>query len=296
MNLNGSHLTAFAAVLREGSFEAAARRLYVTPSAVSQRLRQLEDQLGQILIVRGAPCRATPAGQTLLRHAIQVELLEHELLGNLGVETPDTPTCLRVAVAVNADSLDGWFLSAMETASARADILFDVRVEDQEHSASLLREGKVMAAVSASADPIQGCAVEALGNMRYLALASPSFQERYFFGGVSALARAPMLVFNAKDRLQTAFIADLLPDAVTPPSHFLPSTYGFIYAARKGLGWGMIPEHMAQPYISAGELVEIVPQRYIDVRLFWHRWNLDSPLLALLSDSVRAAARQQLRP
>ena len=41
-------LEALATVLREGSFERAARRLHVTPSAISQRIKQLEERAGQV--------------------------------------------------------------------------------------------------------------------------------------------------------------------------------------------------------------------------------------------------------
>lgn len=209
MRIDHSQLAAFAAVINEGSFEAAAQRLHVTPSAISQRIKQLEERLGQILVQRASPCRATVAGQVLLRHAEQVEMLESETLAALGGNAGDASSRVRLPVVVNADSLDSWFAEVFAGIAADGTITLDVRVEDQDHSERLLREGTVMAGVSTSAKPIQGCRVERLGVMRYLAVATPEFVDRYFSEGigVDALAQTPMLRFNAKDALQDRFMA-----------------------------------------------------------------------------------------
>lgn len=221
MKIDNDQLAAFAAVLQEGSFEAAARRLHVTPSAISQRMRQLEERLGQVLLQRGSPCQPTAAGRTLARYTEQLALLEAETLAELGDvdgnglrDTGGVP--LRVPLAVNADSLDSWFPASFDALPAEPAMVFDLRVEDQDHSATLLREGVVMAAVSASAEPVQGCTVEPLGIMRYLAVASPQLIAQAFAKGVNAssLSRTPMLAFNRKDALQARFIALLIgPDA-----------------------------------------------------------------------------------
>lgn len=52
-------LHTFAAVLREGTLDAAARSLNITPSAVSQRLKALEQASGRVLLQRSNPVQAT---------------------------------------------------------------------------------------------------------------------------------------------------------------------------------------------------------------------------------------------
>lgn len=298
MKLDNAQLAAFAMVLREGTFEAAARRLHVTPSAISQRIKQLEERLGQVLIQRGSPCQATSAGKTLVRFTEELALLEAEMLGALGCAEEGGAAALRLPIAVNADSLDSWFLDVFAALPADPAIVFDVRVEDQDHSAALLREGTVMAAVSASAAAIQGCSVEPLGVMRYLAVSSPGHAERYFPAGVDtgSLQRAPMLRFSLKDALQDQYIAKFATDAITPPTHMVPSVHGFVGLASRGLGWGMVPEHFARSGLARGELVEIAPGEYLDVPLYWHRWRLGSPALEALTAAVRRAARGALQP
>lgn len=297
MKIDNAQLAAFASVIREGSFEAAARQLHVTPSAVSQRIKQLEDRLGQVLIQRTTPCQATQAGKTLLRFTEQLALLEGEMLNDLGALNDEGSRHLRVPVAVNADSLDSWFLAVIDRVQRDSTVTFDIRVEDQDHSAQLLREGTVMAAISASAIAIQGCSVEPLGTMRYLAMAAPAFVSRHFSAAVDAqsLATAPMLVFNQKDGLQQAFISQFSAQPLQPPTHFIPSTHGFVEVAKLGVAWGMMPEDLVRAARDSGALVEIAPGHHLDVPLYWHRWRLASPALDAVTQAVRTTAQASLR-
>lgn len=285
--LDPAQLAAFTAVVEEGSFEAAARRLHVTPSAVSQRIKALESRMGQILVRRVRPSRPTEAGRVLARLAQQLTLLEGEALAALAVgRTP------RIPIAVNADSLATWFLPALRSVGTS----FDIHQEDQDHSVALLRDGAVMAAVTAEPRAVQGCRVEPLGAMRYLAVVSPDYRRRHLAGHLTeSLAAAPMLVFNRKDGLQERFLRTLTGHRLEPPVTYLPSSQGFVDAARLGLGWGMVPTQLAGPAIEAGELVEIAPGRGLDVPLYWQRWRLDSPTLATLTEAVRTTAATALR-
>jgi LysR family transcriptional regulator, chromosome initiation inhibitor len=291
MRIDSRQLQAFAAVLREGSFDAAARALHLTPSAVSQRIKGLEERLGRVLIRRGTPCSATEAGEALQRHAQQLQLLEAQALAPFGLGE-GAAAALPLAIAVNADSLATWFAPALAALRERHDVVFDLHVEDQDHSSELLRQGRVMAAVTADPHPVQGCSVVALGSMRYLAVATPDFVARHFANGVDAasLAIAPCNVFNAKDELQHRWMRSLLRSRPAPPQHRVPSTHGFIHAALQGLGWGMNPDVLVAPLLERGELVELVPGLPLDVPLFWQHWRLEAEVLRELTRHVRAAA------
>jgi LysR family transcriptional regulator (chromosome initiation inhibitor) len=291
MRIDSRQLQAFAAVLREGSFDAAARALHITPSAVSQRIKGLEERLGRVLIRRGSPCSATEAGEALQRHAQQLQMLEAQALAPFGLGEGGA-AALPLAIAVNADSLATWFAPALAALREQHDVVFDLHVEDQDHSSELLRQGRVMAAVTADPHPVQGCSVVALGAMRYLAVATPAFVARHFPDGVdaAALAAAPCSVFNAKDELQHRWMQRLVRRRLVPPQHRVPSTHGFIHAALHGLGWGMNPDVLVAPLLERGELVELVPGTALDVPLFWQHWRLEAAVLRDLTRHVRAAA------
>jgi len=296
VSLLNPQLAAFVAVLDEGSFDGAARRLSLTPSAISQRIKALEDRLGQVLVLRQSPSRATPAGERLLRSVQQMRLLETETLGEFAVG-PAHAAPATVAIAVNADSLATWFLGALAGLHQRDGLLFDVRVEDQDHSTGLLRDGSVLGAVTAEARPVQGCSVKKLGVMRYLPIAAPAFVARHFAGGVNAasLGTAPLLVFNRKDALQWRFMRSVTRAKLAPPMHYLPSSTAFVEGAALGLCWAMAPEAMLEQPFARDELQPIAPGRWLDVPLYWQHWAIRSTILAKVTDALLQAARQGLR-
>lgn len=293
MQIDSAQLDTFAAVVDEGSFDAAARRLNITPSAVSQRIKALESRLGQVVVMRGKPARPTEAGEALRRLARQVSLLELEAIAAVRGRA-DT---LRLPIAVNADSLNNWFLPAMLDLTEQHAAQFVVHQEDEEHSAEFLRNGTVLAAVTADPRPVQGCRVVPLGKMRYLAVATPEYADRWLVGKPlpEALAEAPMMVFNSKDQLQHRLVRKVTRRKLDPPTHAIPAPGGFHQAVRIGLGWGMIEDEVAQPELEAGRLVEVAPGKYIDVPLYWQHWKLQSAILDALTAAVLRAAAKGLR-
>jgi LysR family transcriptional regulator (chromosome initiation inhibitor) len=292
--LDYASLAALAAVIREGSFERAATVLGVTPSAVSQRVKALEERLGTVLVVRGQPCTATATGGRLCAHAERVRLLEGEMAADLpGLAETMAPGPVSLRVAVNADSLGTWFLPAAAAFAEATGTLLDFVLDAEEHTAERLRSGEVLAAVTADPVPVQGCRIVPLGSLRYVATASPGFVARYFAGGVGAesLAQTPALRFDRRDRLQLGWAETVAGESVIGPVHWIPSTQGFVDAALVGLGWGMNPVALAAPHLSAGRLVELLPGRPLDVLLYWQHARLGARLIDRLTRDVVAAAR-----
>lgn len=294
--LDYASLSALAAVVREGSFERAARALHVTPSAVSQRIRLLEERLGGALVVRGQPCQATEIGRRLCQHVDRVNLLEHELHHEVPTLGQDGQVRVPLPIAVNADSLATWFAPAMAAFAATSPVLMDVAVDDQDHTSDWLRSGVVLAAVTGTAQAASGCNTRPLGAMRYVAAASPDFVARHFPKGVisSSLARAPSLVFNSKDQLQSRWVSRLCHHHVELPRHTLPSAHAFVAASLAGMGWGLHPQSLISAHLDNGELLALVPDTPLDVPLYWQQARAASSLLDGLTRVVLAAASAAL--
>ena len=286
-----AQLAALVAVTDHGTFEAAARHLHVTPSAVSQRIRALEDAAGQVLVRRTTPCSPTEAGRTLLRVARQTQLLYDEAATELSA---DPARGIVLPVGVNADSLATWFHDVLGVVAGWEGVALRLHVEDQAYTADLLRGGDVIAAVTSDPTPVQGCAVEPLGTLRYVPAAAPGFAERWRSGRSMDWARMPVVVFNAKDELQ----ADVLRErglGRPPVVHHVPTSADFHEAVRRGLGWATVPEPQLLPDLESGRLVRLPGSTHVDVALHWQRWRLDSPALRRLTEAVHAAARRHLR-
>lgn len=318
MQLQSDHLRTLAAVLDEGSLEAAARALHVTPSAVSQRIKALEQQLGRVLLVRSKPIRATESGELVMRLARQLDQLEHETLATLGVES-SALTPVSVPLAVNADSLGTWILPALAELGRTENVRFELRREGEDDTVALLEAGTVVAAVTSVARAIPGCVVRPLGVMEYRPMASPEFVARWFPNGMTLaeLAVAPMVNFDRADHMQHSYLRerarrdpasrvgsggavdgaiDTRGDGpLRPPSHYVPSTADFARAIELGLGWGMLPPLQVGERVASGALVELDPAGGLGIPLYWQQWRLASGLLTRVADAIEAAARSALQ-
>ena len=285
-------LETLAAVIDAGTFDAAARALGVTPSAVSQRVKAFEQQLGRVLVVREKPIRATESGEPLVRLARQLALLEHDTAAQLGLEGAAS---FAVPIAVNADSMSTWLLPALARVCEERGITVDLHRDDQEHTAGLLASGAVMAAVTSQASPVPGCTVTALGRMTYRPVATPAFAARWFPRGADAasLALAPLVDFDRKDDLQGRYLRSVAPGA-EPPRHFVPASADFAQAVLLGLGWGMLPDAQAHAARAEGRLVPLDNGRGVPVDLYWQQWNLRSDVLDAVAAAVLAEAHEAL--
>ncbi|RJE83206.1 LysR family transcriptional regulator ArgP [Paracoccus onubensis] len=281
-------LEALAEIIRRGSFEAAAHALSITPSAISQRIRNLEDRSGTVLIDRGPPVQGTKAGLRLAAHLDQVRLLERGLIQTI----PDALPVIRLAI--NADSLATWAMPPLTAAPG----LLDVVIDDQDHALDWLRNAHVTAALTSDSRPVSGCDSIPLGRMRYRATASPEFIARYFPNGPDSrsLGRAPALSFNSKDGLQDRWARRIAGRRIALPLHRIASSQAFAEATRLGLGWGMNPEVMIAADLDSGQLIDLAPDQPLDIPLYWQIARISAPALMPLTRAIKKAARTALLP
>jgi len=290
-------LEALAAVIREGTFEAAARSLNVTQSAVSQRVKLLEEKAAAVLIVRGRPCIATEFGQQLYRHVEQVRLLEHDLRKSLAsIENPSSGMPAVIRIAVNSDSLATWFPEVIQRAGSEMNLYFDIFPDDQEHTAERLRSGEALAAVTAEVNPLPGCRRVSLGAVEFLAIASPRFVEANFHDGVSyeAVSQATNLRYGRKDTLPQQWLLNAFGDPASLVGHWLPSISGHLACCLNGAGWGMMPRISVESHLGDGSLVELVPGASVTVPLYWQSSGSGSEIMKMLSSTVVEVARKHL--
>lgn len=294
--LDYRQLAAFGAVVEQGSFERAAQQLHITQSAVSQRIRQLEERLGCMLVVRANPLYPTAEGARLLGHFRQVRFLEQELLVELTGEQEQP--FLRIPIAVNADSLATWFLQASAPLVTDRRLLLELQVEDQDQTHHLLKRGEVIGCISTQSRPLQGGEVSELGSMEYITVASPEYLAQHFPQGVTRaqLRRAPAVIFNQKDELLTRYLQQhyqLEPGAY--PAHRVPSAQSFVDLALNHLAYVLVPRMQVAQHLREGELLELAPGRNLEVLLYWHNWRLQSEIGARLSAELTRIGRRLLK-
>jgi LysR family transcriptional regulator (chromosome initiation inhibitor) len=288
-------IEALALVAQNGGFDKAANTLHITQSAVSQRVKLLEEQMGQILIARTTPPQTTLAGRNLLKHYLQVKQLEDDLFEEMDIKGDQGYRS--IAIALNADSLATWFWDAIYSFVSKEGVLLDIRVDDQEQTHRQLKDGDVVGCISTKNRSLQGCRIDYLGQMNYQMLAAPEFAKEYFPTGLSidSAKRAPAIIFNRKDELHHKIFQLALgeiPDAM--PVNYIPSAERFVDFVLSGLGYGMLPFQQSEPYLRNGRLIDVAPGYNVPVRLYWHCWNLKSELLVTFTKQLTSRAKMLL--
>ena len=295
-------LECLAALVEEGGFERAARRLSITQSAVSQRLQAMEAQIGTVLIVRSKPLRPTPAGRLLLKHAMQLRLLHADLQQDLRLlgdsDAGAASSAERIAIAVNADSIATWALPALTPLVCNG-LPLEIITDDQDFTQEWLREGQVLGCVTTLKRALRGCKVVALGAMAYIAVATPETVAHACPDGFTAhtLRDLPFIAFNRKDDLQAEFVGHALRlRQVNLKQRFVPSSEGQVRAILAGWGASVVPEQLVRPLLNDGRLINLCPSASLPVDLYWHCWNLDSAVLNALTQAIVGAAAESLKP
>jgi LysR family transcriptional regulator (chromosome initiation inhibitor) len=284
-------LEAFSKVVQEGGFEKAANILHLTQSAVSQRVKLLEDRAGKILLSRTTPPQPTDTGRRLIKHYLQVKLLEDSLEEDVSLKKS---SALQLSIGINADSLSSWFLPAIGGLLNEGNLLIDLYVDDQEQTLKLLKDGLVVGCISDMAAPIQGCKVEFIGSMQYRLLATPSFITKWFPEGLNALTAeiAPAVMFSRKDMLHYKILQSVLGQSIDVQSiHYVPSIEQFTQMISSGYAYGMVPDWQSKDLLTKGDLIEINEKALDSVKLYWHCWNIDSAPLKLLTNELVKNAR-----
>jgi LysR family transcriptional regulator (chromosome initiation inhibitor) len=295
-------LECLAAIVEEGGFERAAVRLSITQSAVSQRLRSLEEQVGTVLIVRSRPLKPTTAGRLLLKHALQMRLLRADLERDLSELTPAAVGSgqdeERISIAVNADSIASWALPAL-SALAQQGLGLEIITDDQDFTIEWLREGRVLGCVTTLKQALRSCKMTPLGAMRYVAVAEALYATEHCPQGLSPhnFRSVPFIAFNRKDDLQSEFVGRALGlQRVALRQLYVPSSEGQVRAVLAGWGVSVVPELQVREHLQSGRLVDIAAGHALPVKLYWHCWNLDSAVLDALTRSLTTAAAAALAP
>lgn len=298
-NFDTDALECLASIVEEGGFERAAVRLSITQSAVSQRLRALEAQVGTVLLVRSRPVKPTSAGRLLIKHAMQLRLLRADLdtdLKDLAPGSGATREEDRISIAINADSIATWALSALDPL-VHAGLPIEIITDDQDFTHDWLREGQVLGCVTTLKQALRGCKVLSLGAMHYVAVASSAYAKANCPSGLTPhnFRQIPFIAFNRKDDLQTDFVGRALGlRRVTLSQRFVPSSEGQVRATLAGWGASVVPELAVRPLLASGELVNLAPKVTLPVNLYWHCWNLDSEVIDSLTEALSKAATSAL--
>jgi DNA-binding transcriptional LysR family regulator len=291
-------LTLLQAVAQAGSFAAAARRLGLVPSAVTYRIRQIEDALDVLLFDRSSrQARLTPAGSELLREGTRL-LSEIDAVAN---RVRRVATGWESELTIAVDTVISWSV-VMELAQAFYALAPVTRLRLRDESLS----GTIEALTSGQADPALGVAMESgtasgvqsrlLGEMTFVFAVAPHHP----------LAAMPEpLADDVLQQHRAVAVADSVQRGAAVTLGLLagqdvltvPTMRAKFDAQLRGLGAGFVPLAMAQPYLDSGRLVAKETRRSARVARISAAWRSAAPGRALqwwLGQFASAATRQAL--
>jgi len=283
------------AIIAEQSFDGASKRLNITQSAISQRIKQLEEQCTQPVLVRGTPLKVTDLGAKLLNHYQQVIQLETDLLVDINPEKSLAP--VTIAIALNADSIASWFIPAIADVLKIHNIELDLHVINESISHELIKDGKAFAAISDKPTGSPKTKVTPIGNIVYKLCAHPSFRDKHFPNGLNAdsLSSAPGINYDHMDNMHYNYIEQHF--GLTKgeyPCHRVRSAEGLLNLALNGVAYSLFPEPQIKQYLASGELIDIAPKLHLSQPLFWHSWILEQGLRKVISEHVINWGRRNL--
>ena len=288
-------IAALHAIIETQGFETAAQKLFITQSAVSQRIRTLENYYGKPVLIRTLPYRPTELGKSLLGHYKRLMFLEESLKLTLSTEKQSP----RISIAISRDSLETWFVEVMERLETILPITLEALADDQEDTLEYLKKGLVSACASTEARPITGCHAKFLGYFDYVLVASPEFIHNYFKhkkDRVKNLRKAPHVIFDSKDYLHARYLKKFfnITDAGSH-YHVVPSVAGFRQFALKGHACALIPEIDIKKELVQKKLINLFPDKIWKMPIYWHSWVLENKNYEEFNDLVLKVAKNILR-
>lgn len=273
------------AVLKEQSFDKAAKRLFITQSAISQRIKLLETEYGEPLLIRSQPIKATPLGQKLLGHYQRVLQLESELDKQLNKHNQ----LQTLPLAVNGDSLVTWFVDALAPILQQQQIELNLYVEDESRTWERLSSGEALACITSKQRVMSGAESHFLGYMEYLCVATPDFITRYFNKGINAksLQLAPAMICDQHDDMHIRFLQQHFSlQQGQYPCHTVRSSQAFVDITLAHGAYSLNSRLHIERYLQNGQLIHILPEKTLYVPLYWHCWQLSSLLIQELTENI----------
>jgi|SRR3989338_514831 len=287
--LHYDQLEALEAVAKERSFQKAAGSLFISQSAISQRIRQLELSVGQPVLVRSPVIQPTLIGQQLLAHLRQVRLLEGSLKEKLPFQKRGAQF-QSIAIALNTESLSTWFIGAIRSVAIEQKILLELLIDDQDRTINYLRTGKVWGCVTSVAQPPHGCISTFLGEMIYKCVATPQFVKKYFTKGINGktLLNAPAAIYGEYDEMHDAYLGHLFKTYKNgrPKQHFVPSPQGLVQFAVEGLAFALLPSLSVDTFLKQEKLVNLLHDKPLKLKLYWQMQELQTEVTEKISKAI----------
>jgi LysR family transcriptional regulator (chromosome initiation inhibitor) len=294
--LDYQSIAALASVIETQGFQSAADKLFITQSAVSQRIKSLEQFYGEPVLVRTLPYRPTALGLTLLGHYKRVSMLEDALHTSLTLNA-NAP---RISISLSRDMLETWFTSVVNQLSKILPVTIEMIADDQDRTLQYLQKGLVSACASTTEKAISGCKSAFIGYFDYVLVASPEFKKKYFKRAAITkkdLLDAPTVLFDQNDKLHADYLKYYfdLDYVDLNHCHVVPSVAGFKQFTLCGYAYALIPYIDIQQELKQQRLINLFPDKVWEMPVYWHSFEIETQAYKQFNDLVLKVGRKILR-
>jgi len=272
MPLHAEQLDAFWTVVQTGNYHRAADALFITQSAVTQRIQALEAQLGHKLLIRsGRTVTLTEAGQRLVRYCREqrqaetglIKLLDGNGRGLVG----------RLAVAAGSSEGRTWLLPVLaEMGLEHPDLDIFIIVDDALDAGALLENCQADAILGETPLRRRGIRSLHIGTVPYGLAASPALVGHWPKSPQRKhLDRARIIDFEPLDRVTLDLLALCLPDEdfSTVRRHFVNDMQALIEWVIAGGGYSALPLPLIAAHLKSGKLRRLFPNKRSERQLYW---------------------------
>lgn len=278
-------LRALAAVIENQSFELASQEIGISQPAVTQRIQSFESYLGERLLIRKLPYKASKAGEMYLSLLRKVTILEGE------VEDSEEKMPV-VKLAINRDSLDLYFLKVLSDPKISSMITMQIIADDQDNTLKYLKNGQVDLCISSVEKPLQNHLSLKIGEMKYSLVCASTFYKKYFQDGVNrkSLSFAPLVIFDRHDKAQHSYLKSNYNINLLSQANLMPSLASFKHAIIGGFGYGLMPIIDIQRELRKKQLIQMNPQKDFNISLYLHQWEYQRDHIKLLCEKIMKSA------
>lgn len=253
MSLLSPQLEAFLAVVKHKTVHGAAASVYLTQTAVTQRIRALEAKLGTTLFIRTRRgMMLTQEGEALLRYCHGVQEIEGQALAQ--IQGTGTDSEIRVCITGPTSIMRARVIpQCFAVMKQFPNLLIHFAINDMEDRVQSLRAGESQLAIIRQEDVTAEMESKTLKPERYVLVCTRAWQQRK----LSDIIRNERIIdYDPNDQVTFNYLKHFkLFSHARHDRHFVNRTDALATMLAAGLGYGVLGIEFSKPYIENRELI-----------------------------------------
>lgn len=269
MILLDPQLLAFEAVIREGTVHAAAESLFLTQTAVTQRIHQLEQRMKTTLFIRSRRgMLLTIEGEQLHRYCQRVAEMGGEVLAS--IHGAGISSNLRVKIAGQTSIMRSRIIPQCQSVmKAFPKLHISFLIDDSIDITQRLKSGEFDFVIVQPEQVAREMKSKRLTPEHYLLVCSSKWQNRKLD---EIISQEKIIDFDQDDQMTFSYLKEYgLLANLQPERHFVNNTESIAQLFIAEFGYGVLTKEFAEPYIKSGELC-IINQEKTYLNAFSLAW------------------------